>query len=159
MLKVKIGSTWTMYEICSKLTIKTQERLHVVLVSLLLSLNRFHKYVYYFHCWLWTSECLFLAFYFHLNPFTLLLQDVYAHTSRVCGFHQKMLSYITIIGCFMSLIGLFLTFLTYLMFRLVLIPNFSVICVVFHISRLKTKRRVFNCNYFWKVFVKYNVII
>lgn len=52
----------------------------------------------------------------HLTNFAAMM-DVYAHTSRVCGHHQEVISYITIFGCFLSLIGLFITFLTYFMFK------------------------------------------
>ena len=41
-----------MCEICSKLTIKSD----IVLVSLLLTLNRFHALFWCFYCWLWTSK-------------------------------------------------------------------------------------------------------
>ena len=42
----------------SKLTIKTQERRPWrALVSLLLTLNRFHTLFWCFHCWLWASKC------------------------------------------------------------------------------------------------------
>ena len=37
-------------EICSKLTIKTPEQNDVILVSLLLTLNRFHKLFWCLHC-------------------------------------------------------------------------------------------------------------
>ena len=42
LFKVVDGETRTMYEICSKLTIKTPERRQWCLVSLLLTWNRFH---------------------------------------------------------------------------------------------------------------------
>ena len=43
LFKVKYGNTKTMCEICSKLKITTLERRHdVILVSLMLTLNRFH---------------------------------------------------------------------------------------------------------------------
>ena len=46
-----------------------------------------------------------------------LSQDVHAHTSKSCGKHARALSYISVVGCFLSLIGLFLTMLTYAIFR------------------------------------------
>lgn len=52
----------------------------------------------------------------HLTNFAAMM-DVYANTSIVCGHHKEILSYITIFGCFLSLIGLFITFLTYSMFK------------------------------------------
>ncbi|XP_066925498.1 uncharacterized protein [Clytia hemisphaerica] len=52
----------------------------------------------------------------HLTNFAAMM-DVYAETSTICGKHRKIISFITVIGCFLSLIGLFLTFLTYFMFR------------------------------------------
>ena len=52
----------------------------------------------------------------HLTNFAAMM-DIYAHTSKICGQHQEIISYITIIGCFLSLIGLFVTFLTYFMFK------------------------------------------
>ena len=77
LLKVNNRSTRTMNGICSKLTIKTPERRHhfytpckkwfsyvfrgyrsvdVVLVSLLLTLNRFHT-SWCLHRWFWTRKC------------------------------------------------------------------------------------------------------
>ena len=44
-------------------------------------------------------------------------KDVYAHTSKACGSHGIALSYISVVGCFLSLIGLFLTMATYIIFR------------------------------------------
>ena len=42
---------------CSKLTTKASKQHHdVVLVSLLLTLNRFHTLFWCFHCWLQTSK-------------------------------------------------------------------------------------------------------
>ena len=43
-----------MCEICSKLTIKHQN--DIVLVSLYLTLNRFHTLFWCFHCWLWANN-------------------------------------------------------------------------------------------------------
>ena len=56
--KVSYGNIRTMYEICSKLTIETLNRpdiTHFIMVSLLLTLNRFHSLLR-FHCRLWTSK-------------------------------------------------------------------------------------------------------
>ena len=54
-----------MCKICSKLTMKTPEWLNVqknvndvFLVSLMLTLNRFHILIWFFHCWLWASKYL-----------------------------------------------------------------------------------------------------
>ena len=47
LFKVNIGNTKTACEIRSKLTIKTP---YVVLLSLLLTLNRFHAMSWCFHC-------------------------------------------------------------------------------------------------------------
>ena len=81
LFKVNIENTRTMCEICSMLTIKTPEQCHgevllqpatllkvtlfydVVLMSLLLTFNRFHKLpcfntlLWCSHCWLRTSKC------------------------------------------------------------------------------------------------------
>ena len=58
LTKVSNGNTTKMCEFCSKLTIKTPEwRYWMVLVSLLLTLNRFHILFWCIHCWLWTSKC------------------------------------------------------------------------------------------------------
>ena len=60
LFKVNNGSIRTIYEICSKLTIKTPERrgvIEFVLVSLSLILNRFHTLLWCFHCWFGTSKC------------------------------------------------------------------------------------------------------
>ncbi|XP_065673373.1 uncharacterized protein LOC100210872 isoform X2 [Hydra vulgaris] len=51
----------------------------------------------------------------HLTNFAAVM-DFYAHTSRVCGFHKVVLTWISIVGCFLSMVGLFLTLLTYLLF-------------------------------------------
>ena len=56
LFKVNDRNTTTMCEICSKLTIKTLEQRHW-LVSLLLTLNRFHKFCWCFSCRLSTSKC------------------------------------------------------------------------------------------------------
>ena len=46
---------------CSKATTETPEqcvkRRNVALVSLLLTLNKFHMISWSFHCWLWASKC------------------------------------------------------------------------------------------------------
>eukprot|EP00794_Sanderia_malayensis_P007942 gene7942-8797_t len=52
----------------------------------------------------------------HMTNFAAMM-DVYAKTSKACGDHGKALSYISVVGCFISLIGLFLTILTYAIFR------------------------------------------
>ena len=58
LLKVNNRNTRTMREICSKLTIKIPEwRQWRFLVSLLLTLNRFHTLFWCFYCWLKTSNC------------------------------------------------------------------------------------------------------
>lgn len=51
----------------------------------------------------------------HLTNFAAMM-DIYAPTSRICGRSQEILTYISIAGSFLSLIGLFLTFITYLLF-------------------------------------------
>ena len=52
MLKVSSRSNEKRYEICFKLTIKTPERLNVVvLVSLMLPLNKFRKLLQCFYCY------------------------------------------------------------------------------------------------------------
>ena len=53
--KLNNRNTRTMPKICSKLAINRRQC--IVLVSLLLTLNRFHVLFWYFHCWLWTSKC------------------------------------------------------------------------------------------------------
>ena len=53
LLKVNNRNSRKRREICSKLTIKTPERRHdVVLVFLLLTLNIFHTFFYCSYCWL-----------------------------------------------------------------------------------------------------------
>ena len=45
------GNTKAMSESCSKLTLKTPERINpVVVVSLFLTLNKFHAFFWCFHC-------------------------------------------------------------------------------------------------------------
>ena len=52
-------NTRTMYEICSKLTIKITDKTSMTsLFSLLLTLNKFHTLLWCFCCWLWTSKWL-----------------------------------------------------------------------------------------------------
>ena len=54
LFKVKNGNAIAISEICSQLTIKTPEQrqnnIDVVLVSLFLTLNRFHRLFWCFHC-------------------------------------------------------------------------------------------------------------
>ena len=58
LFKVNNRNTRTIYEIWSKLTIKTpQWSQWRHLVPLLLTLNIFYTLRCYFYCWLWTSEC------------------------------------------------------------------------------------------------------
>ena len=58
LLKVKIKDIAKLTFTCSKSTIKTPEQsLKFVLVSLLLTLNWFHTFFWYFHCQLWISKC------------------------------------------------------------------------------------------------------
>jgi len=52
----------------------------------------------------------------HMTNFAAMM-DVYAHTSKACGKHGRALSYISVVGCFLSLIGLFFTMVTYIIFR------------------------------------------
>ena len=54
LFKANNGNTRTMREICSNL------------VSLLLTLNRFHTFFWCFYCWTWTSNCL-LSMYLIVN--------------------------------------------------------------------------------------------
>ena len=45
---------------CSKLAVETPEHWEIsgiILVSLLLTLSRFHTLFWCFHCWLWTNKC------------------------------------------------------------------------------------------------------
>ena len=65
-LDVNNGNIRTMCEICSKLTF--------VLVSLLLTLNRFHKSFWCFHYWPSTSKC-WLGFFFCFHYFITDLQS------------------------------------------------------------------------------------
>ena len=64
LFKIMNKNTRTMWGICSKLAIKTTERRQWrrwlychVLLSLLLTLDRFHALFWYFYSWLWTSKC------------------------------------------------------------------------------------------------------
>ena len=53
MFKVNNESTRSICEICSKLTIKTPNKVNgAILVSLLLTLNICHTFFWCFHCWL-----------------------------------------------------------------------------------------------------------
>ena len=57
--KVNHGKTRAICEICSESTIKSPKRRQwrcSTVVSLLLTLNRFHLLFCGFHCWLWTSK-------------------------------------------------------------------------------------------------------
>ena len=56
-LKVNNRNTWTMCEICSQLTTKIPDVVDVVLMSLLLTLNRFDTLSWCSNCWRWTSKC------------------------------------------------------------------------------------------------------
>ena len=70
LFKTNNGNNKTMYEIRSKLIIDTRKtplpipyvfrgcrkRPDVVLVSLLLTVNRFHTVLWCFYCWHWTSK-------------------------------------------------------------------------------------------------------
>ena len=58
LFNVKSGNAITICKICSKLTIPHQNNVnYVFLVSLLLTMNRFHTLLWCFHCWLWTNKC------------------------------------------------------------------------------------------------------
>ena len=61
LLKFNNGNIKKLYEICSKLTIKTPERRQDALSwfrsgVFILTLNRFHTMFWCFNCWLWTSK-------------------------------------------------------------------------------------------------------
>ena len=58
LFKVNNRNTRTSCEICSKVTKKTPEQRHVVLLSSLLNLNKFHTLFQCFYCWLWAGTCL-----------------------------------------------------------------------------------------------------
>ena len=67
--KVNNRNTRTMCEIGSDLTIKTPKRRHdVVLVSLLLTLNKFHTLLWCSYCWLWANKCQLVLQVFIRNP-------------------------------------------------------------------------------------------
>ena len=71
LFKVNNGNIKKRCEICSKLTIKTPNQIQwlwtnlqdifkvseVVLVFSMLTLNRFDKLFWCFHCWFWTGKC------------------------------------------------------------------------------------------------------
>ena len=58
LFKVTNRNTGKRCEICSRLTIKTLQRvIDVVLVFLLLTLNIFPALFYCFYLWLWASKC------------------------------------------------------------------------------------------------------
>ena len=54
LFEVNNRNSRTMWEICLNLTININD---VVLVSSMLTLNRFHTLFWCFHCWLWISKC------------------------------------------------------------------------------------------------------
>ena len=54
LFEVNNRNSRTMWEICLNLTININD---VVLVSSVLTLNRFHTLFWCFHCWLWISKC------------------------------------------------------------------------------------------------------
>ena len=55
LIKVNNGGTWTMCKTCSKLTIKTQKN-NAVMVSLLLTLSRFHTLLWCLNWWISTDK-------------------------------------------------------------------------------------------------------
>ena len=65
LFKVNNGNTKAMYDICYQLTKTPDWRRDVILVSLLLTMNRFHTLPWCFHCWLWASK-------FQLGMFQLM---------------------------------------------------------------------------------------
>ena len=60
LFKVYNENLRTLREICSKLTIKNLEQqinvIDIILISFVLTLNRFHRMFWYFSCQLWTSQ-------------------------------------------------------------------------------------------------------
>lgn len=59
LLEVNYGSIRAMCEMSSKLTIKDHNNFNeVVLVPSVLTLNRFHTFVWCFYCPFWVSKCL-----------------------------------------------------------------------------------------------------
>ena len=75
LLKVNNRNPRTRCKICSKLTIKTTERHHgVVLVSLLLTLNIIHTLLEQgFYCYLWASKCWLGYFLYNMFKYVLLM--------------------------------------------------------------------------------------
>ena len=57
-LKINNRNTRKWCKICSKLTIKTPERRHSFWCPLLLILNIFHTFFWWFYCLLWACICL-----------------------------------------------------------------------------------------------------
>ena len=85
LFKVNNGNTSTMCKICSKLTIKKQNNfINVVLVSSLLTLNRFQTLFWWFQCWLWTSK-------HRLGTLQIHWQKK-RRQQKFCHLHQKLIS-------------------------------------------------------------------
>ena len=58
LLKVNNGNTRTMWENCSKLSIKTPEQSHWCRSGVfIVNFDRFHTIFWCFHCWLWINKC------------------------------------------------------------------------------------------------------
>ena len=80
--------TWEMCQICWKLAIKTQERrfIDTVIVSLLLTLNKFSSLFWWFHCWLLAGKCQLgmrsCLYLIQLRPIILLYGNYSNHTHR-----------------------------------------------------------------------------
>ena len=88
LFKINNKSTRTLCKICSKLTLKIQnDVIDVVLVSSLLSLNRFHTLFKCFHCLLWPSQYCIAAAKFYRG---WLLHPVWYPNFRYPASHLKL---------------------------------------------------------------------
>ena len=91
LLQVRKRNPRNRCKICSKLTIKTQEwRQWGLVVSLLLTLNRFFTLFWLFHYWLWTSKCWLWnnLFPHHLKERTLFVNLLKQPSKGVLKFHK-----------------------------------------------------------------------
>ena len=80
LFKVNNGNRRRMCEICSKLTKRHQKDVsNVVVMSLLLTLNRFHTLCWCFHSWLWTSKCQLVKLVLLKRPYPRLIFLITLH--------------------------------------------------------------------------------
>ena len=93
LFKVKNGSTRTMYEICSRLTKRYQKDVRkVILLSLLLTLNRFHTLLWCFYRSLGTSKYSLSCAYIHLNQNLFFIYRIYKSLHQ-SSFFMKLIAF------------------------------------------------------------------